>query len=309
MPELAAIDIGSNAIRMTLAGAGPDGSLNYLRHFREAVRLGEEAFGKGLISETAAARALQALKALKAETEKVQPALTKIAATEALRRAGNGRELAEGWSRELGVPVEIITAGQEAVLVGRVVAEKPEFKGKEILHFELGGGSLELSVISNGRMIDTGDFELGAVRLLKAVEPFTGDRQRLTSEVRELSRTAREWLKLQVLNHKPQLLAGTGGGVEVLAELASKADQTQDKDCLTLQGLDKILDVIVQLTPEQRTARLGLKPDRADVILPAALVVRELLESSGFDRLHLPRVSLRDGMLLEMADKMSEQKV
>jgi exopolyphosphatase/guanosine-5'-triphosphate,3'-diphosphate pyrophosphatase len=308
MPNIAAIDIGSNAIRMTIAETSPGQTILGLRHFREPVRLGQDVFEKGMISEQIASRALQALKSFKAEADKAQASRIRMVATEALRRAANGRELAEAWSAETGVEIEVIIARREAVLLARAISERPDLKDKNILHFELGGGSLELSLISKGKVEDTADFELGAVRLLKIIEPSAGDKQRLKFAVEKLSQNALDWVKHQVSKRKPQLLAGTGGGVEALAELASNNGQSQSKDILTSSGLNKVIDLIIPLTPEQRTAQLGLKPDRADVILPAALVVSALIGASGFDRLHLPRVSLRDGMLLEMAGEMPEQK-
>ena len=298
MPKIAAIDIGSNAIRMAVAEVSAAGFPQDLKHYREPVRLGTDVFTSGRVGPETLNAALAALKKYQVIINSQAAQAVRAVATEALRRAGNCSEIIKTIELETGLKVEIISPQTEAELVLSALSQKVGLAGRKVLHLELGGGSLELSTILNGTMADSQSFELGAIRLLQNVK--TSDKDQALIDTTKLAGPALVWLDEAQKKHQTDLLIGTGGSLELLADLAVQITGSGNKNLLHRDSLERIVDSLIPLDLKQRMDRFNLKPDRADVALPAALLISVLLRNIKLDEIQVPRVGLKEGLILEI---------
>jgi exopolyphosphatase/guanosine-5'-triphosphate,3'-diphosphate pyrophosphatase len=298
MPKIAAIDIGSNAIRMAVAEVLPGGKPEVLKSYREPVRLGADVFTSGQVGPETLNAALAALNKYQAIMKNEGVKSVRTVATEALRRASNYSEILQTIKRETGLKVEIISAHEEAELVLKALSEKMDLSGKNILHLELGGGSLELSAVLNGVLADSKYFELGAIRLLPTVRAL--DKNQALSEITNLAGQALTWLEEAQQVNQMNILVGTGGSLELLADLAVQIAGSENKNMLRREDLERITEALIPLDIKQRMEKFRLKSDRADVALPAALLLLVLMGRTKHAEIQVPRVGLKEGLILEM---------
>jgi len=298
MPKIAAIDIGSNAIRMAVAEISSAGLSQDLKHYREPVRLGADVFALGLVGPEALNSALAALKKYQAITKAENIQFVRAVATEALRRASNCDAVLKTIEMETGLKVEIISPQTEAELVLSALSQKIDLTGRNALHLELGGGSLELSTVLNSTLAASQSFELGAIRLLQNIK--TSDKDQALSDTAKLAGPALEWLEETWQKHSFDLLVGTGGSLELLADLAVQMTGSGKKSVLSRDGLEKVVDALMPLDIGQKMEKFNLKPDRADVALPAALLLLVMLGRTKLTEFQVPRVGLKEGLLLEI---------
>jgi exopolyphosphatase/guanosine-5'-triphosphate,3'-diphosphate pyrophosphatase len=298
MPKIAAIDIGSNAIRMAVAEVLPGGKPEVLKSYREPVRLGADVFTSGQVGPETLNAALAALNKYQAIMKNEGVKSVRTVATEALRRASNYSEILQTIKRETGLKVEIISAHEEAELVLKALSEKMDLSGKNILHLELGGGSLELSAVLNGVLADSKYFELGAIRLLPTVRAL--DKNQALSEITNLAGQALTWLEEAQQVNQMNILVGTGGSLELLADLAVQIAGSENKNMLRREDLERITEALIPLDIKQRMEKFRLKSDRADVALPAALLLLVLMGRTKHADIQVPRVGLKEGLILEM---------
>lgn len=298
MPKIAAIDIGSNAIRMAVAEVSAEGIPEHFQHYREPVRLGSDVFTAGLVGPETLNAVLAALNKYQAVIKNESVRNFRAVATEALRKAVNRDDVLQTIERETGLKVEVISPMTEAELVLRALASKTDLAGKNIIHLELGGGSLELSSIVNGTLAESQSFELGAIRLLQNIK--ISDKDQALSDITKLAGNALAWLDEAQKQRQEDLLIGTGGSLELLADLAVQVTGSGKKSILTRDGLDKVIEALMVLDIGQRMEKYGLKPDRADVALPAALLILVLLGNTKLEEIQVPRVGLKEGLIMEI---------
>ena len=306
MDKIAAIDIGSNAVRLAVAEVCAAGLPQNLKHYREPVRLGTDVFVSRLVGTEALNSALAALKKYQAIMKVEGVPNFRAVATEALRRAGNCSEVLQTIELETGLKVEIISPKTEAELVLSALSQKIDLTGRNALHLELGGGSLELSIVIKGTLSASQSFELGAIRLLQNIK--TSDKDQALSDTTKLAEPALVWLDEAQKQHQMDILIGTGGSLELLADLAVQITGSGKKNILLRDGLEKVVDALMPLDIGQRMERFNLKPDRADVALPAALLILVLLGNIKLDEIQVPRVGLKEGLLLAIAQSLKTGK-
>jgi len=302
MPKIAALDIGSNAVRMAVAEASAAGLPQDLKHYREPVRLGTDVFTSGRVGRETIEAMLTALKKYQGILKTAGVQSVRAVATEALRQAGNCSEVLQIIERETGLKVEIISPQTEAELVLSALSQKIGLAGRNVLHLELGGGSLELSMVLNGTLAASQSFELGAIRLLQNIK--TTNKGQALSDTKKMAGSALAWLDEAQKDHQTDVLAGTGGSLELLADLAVQITGSGKKNILLRGGLGKVIDALMPLDIGQRMDRFNLKPDRADVALPAALLILVLLGNIKLDEIQVPRVGLKEGLILEIAQSI-----
>ncbi|MDO9390766.1 MAG: hypothetical protein Q7U71_03220 [bacterium] len=302
MPKIAAIDIGSNAIRMAVAEVSAAGLLQNLKHYREPVRLGTDVFTTGRVGRETIEATLAALKKYQViiNSQAAQP--VRAVATEAMRRASNCVEVLKTIETETGLKVEIISPQTEAELVLNALSQKIDLTGRNALHLELGGGSLELNTVIDGALVSSQSFELGAIRLLQNVK--TTDKDQALSDTTKLAGPALVCLDEARKQHQMDILIGTGGSLELLADLAVQITGSGKKNLLHRGSLERIVDSLIPLDLKQRMDRFNLKPDRADVALPAALLILVLLGNIKLDEIQVPRVGLKEGLLMAIAQSL-----
>ena len=283
----AAIDVGSNAVRILITNVvSYKKKTVFLKNalVRVPIRLGQDAFTSGKISDKNIKRMIKSMKAFKLLME-VHGVKDYLAfATSALRDAENSPYLVEKVLKKSGIKIEIIDGKKEAKIISNTNVFDTINKEKTFLYVDIGGGSTEFSVLINGKRNQSKSFKIGTVRLLNSkVEQITLDE-------------AEAWVRRHTLMHEKIYLLGTGGNINKLHNIANINDNSP-LSYLTLNALYNQLDA---LTYEERIVNLGLNPDRSDVILLAAKLFIKILNWSGAKDIYVPKVGLSDGMIREL---------
>jgi exopolyphosphatase/guanosine-5'-triphosphate,3'-diphosphate pyrophosphatase len=285
--KYAAIDIGSNAVRILVTNVvSYKKKTVFLKNalVRVPIRLGQDAFTNGKISDKNIKRMIKSMKAFRLLME-VHGVKDYLAfATSALRDAKNGSYLVEKVLKKSGIKIEIINGKKEAKIISNTNVFDTINKEKTFLYVDIGGGSTEFSILINGKRNQSKSFKIGTVRLLNSkVEQVTLDE-------------AETWVRRHTLMHERIYLLGTGGNINKLHKIANINDNSPIS-YLTLKALYNQLDA---LTYEERIVDLGLNPDRSDVILLAAKLFIKILNWSGAKDIYVPKVGLSDGMIREL---------
>ncbi len=299
-------DVGSNALRLLVievreTGAGPVA----LEATREPVRLGQDVFLTGSIPETSIAAGVEAMRRFRLSCDRFGVRAIRAVATAAVREATNRDAVVERIEQASGIRLEVISGTEEAYLLTRAVEARVDLSRGRSLVVDLGGGSVEVTLIENGQIALSDSYRLGAIRLLEALtrdvpgDGSTSLLELLDQYVGSLDQRIGERLGGDRIDR----FLATGGNVETLAELASRAGSLRSEngiDVLPLATLAEWIQRLAQMPFTERVERLGLSRDRADVILPAAVVYFRLARVARVDRLLVPRVGLRDGLVREM---------
>lgn len=319
MPRFAAIDLGSNALRLVVVEADSASQIRPLVSERAAVRLGKEIFQTGRLAPQSISAASDALRRFRELLDQHQVDRYRAVATSAVREAENGTLLVERARRDAGIDLEVIEGIEEARLVRLALVGRLDLRDKRALLVDLGGGSTEVSVIERGRLTSARSLPVGTVRLLEAfhstADPTGGgaDAARLAREYVE--RQLREVHETEVSRESVDVCVGTGGNFETLAQLcpAPPTSSTDPKaaapagtgpaPAIDVAQVRAILPKLAVLSPDERRSLYGLRPDRADVILPAAEIVVAFADAYAIERIVAPGIGLKDGVLDELVSK------
>ncbi len=292
--KLAAIDIGSNAIRLqisTIYDQGPKLLFKKLEYVRFPLRLGHDVFNDNRISDISKAKFKKLMKAYKLLLELYEVDDYMFCATSAMRESENGPELAEEVKNEIGVTINIIDGLLEAEFINRAIAS---YLGSDTyLHIDVGGGSTELNLFVKGIKIKTRSFKVGSVRVLEHHD----------SPV--MWNDMEKWVKDNVKKEYGKLTAvGTGGNISKIFELAKK----KPGQALPIKKVKEIRKMIESQTMDQRIYDLQMNPDRADVIVPATGIYLQVMEWARANSILVPDVGLKDGIMLHLFEKNVTQK-
>lgn len=301
MEKAAAIDIGSNAIRMVIGGWDEHGQLQIYRKMREAVRLGKDVFEKNqMISADSFGAALKAFEKFKRAIEAQKISNVKAVATSAVREAKNGREFVETISKTYGIKVEIIGGTEEANMIQKAVENEILLQGRHALLIDIGGGSVEVTVLQGQKREFTESFALGTVRLLKLVDKESLSDKDLEKVISDsLAPFSKAYAEIKKTS-PVEVAIGTGGNVETLGAIRASLFNKSSISKVYLEELDKIVKKLTEMTYKDRMDKWRLKSDRADVIYPASLVVRKIMQIAEIEKLTIPRVGLKDGLLMTL---------
>jgi exopolyphosphatase/guanosine-5'-triphosphate,3'-diphosphate pyrophosphatase len=285
--KFAAIDIGTNAARLLIAHVQQtDGRIHFqkLAYYRVPLRLGEEVFDKGKISAQKALHFQQTIQAFSLLAAAHDVSAIRAVATSAMREASNGKKIAKQILQETGVDIDIISGDEEAQLIFNSFEILQLQKQQQFVVVDVGGGSTEISIFEHGQKVAARSFELGTIRILKGkTDPQSWS---------EFS----VWIKQNVRLDEAHMIFGTGGNINrVLKMLAPK-----QKDTLTLESLIDLHTTLADLSVEERCAQYQLKPDRADVIVPALKIYITALEALGQQTLVVPKIGLSDGVIYQL---------
>lgn len=309
MRPLAAIDIGSNAIRLAVGELVDDGRLHIIHDAREAIRLGQDVFGIGTISEPTLARLIESFDRFKKLLSDFNVDHLRAVGTSALREARNQREVVRAIAERTGIKIEIIRGEEEAELIHLAVSDRVELEDKLALLIDIGGGSVEVTLVDHGSIVRTESAPMGTVRLLKLLEQKKNPGKVLNRLIREYAQGIRQQIAQELDHRSLEITVGTGGNIDCLGELRAKLLQKKDETYVTKDELSTIAEHLQALTYEERISELGLRPDRADVIFPAVTVLLGVLQQAGVDRLEIPHIGLKEGVLLEMLnDSVAKKK-
>ncbi|HEU0137088.1 MAG TPA: exopolyphosphatase [Flavobacterium sp.] len=286
--KYAAIDIGSNAMRLLVANIieerGKETQFSKSSLVRVPIRLGQDAFTVGEITEENIERMIDAMKAFKLlmKVHKVERYMA--CATSAMREAYNGKEVVELIKKKADIKIEIIDGKKEAAIIASTDLHYLLRTEQTYLYVDVGGGSTEFSLFSNSKMIASKSFKVGTVRLLNNM-------------VNDIVWTEIEkWIKAITHDYDHVTLIGSGGNINKVFKMSGKL---QEKP-LSYMYLQSQFSALNALSYEQRVSDLGLNPDRADVIIPALKVYLNAMKWSGARSIYVPKIGLSDGIIKAM---------
>lgn len=308
--RMAAIDIGTNSIRLVVAEALRGGNYRILDEDREATRLGRTLHSTGMLDQQSMDESLAALRRFKQIAESFQPAEIRTIATCAVREASNGPEFCARALAELGLEIEVISAEKEAHLAFFSVQRNFDLNEKNIVLADIGGGSTEL-VLASGSLIEAVfTTDLGAVRL---TERFAGGQAMNGDNFEEMIRVIDRKLRKKIGRpfFTPHVLIGSGGTFTTLASIMmAQKNQTG----LPVSGyfvsraeVSHLLDRLRKMTPRARAATPGLSADRADIIVAGLAVIDRIMHRFEVNTLQVHNRGVRDGLLLAMIEKAQGQ--
>ena len=292
--KLAAVDIGSNAIRLqvsTILEHDKKILFKKLEYVRFPLRLGHDVFSTNHISEASMGKFKKLMKAYKLLLELYEVEDYMFCATSAMRESENGEELVQQVKDELGIEINIIDGHLEAELINKAIASY--LHDETYLHIDVGGGSTELNLFVNGKKIKTRSFKVGSVRILEH-----HDSPVMWTDMEK-------WVKDNVKKDYGKVIAvGTGGNISKIFELAKK----KPGQALSIKKVKETKKMIESLSIEQRIYELQMNPDRADVIIPASDIYIKVMEWAHASSILVPDVGLKDGILLHLLERNIKQK-
>ena len=308
MPILASIDVGSNALRLAIGDVDSQQHITMLESLREPVRLGQDVFTNGTISEETTDQAVVAFEKFRHAIDLRGATWSKAVATSAVREALNREIFVDRLASASGIDVVAIGAEEEARLIFLGVANKLSLKNKLAMLIDIGGGSTEITLAEDESIVATESFRLGAVRLLNLFEEKKQGAARFNQLLREYMDATQKKIKKEIGARKIDLCVGTGGNIETLGDLRRSLLQKERDSEIGDDELDVILRKLQGMTYEQRIQELGLRPDRADVIVPASTVLQRIIRVAGVSEVAIPRVGLKDGLLIDMIQELFGEK-
>jgi exopolyphosphatase / guanosine-5'-triphosphate,3'-diphosphate pyrophosphatase len=285
----AAIDIGSNAMRLLFCRVYTvDGKPHFAKEelIRMPIRLGEDVFQYGRISEHKTERFISAMKGYSELIKAYGVDNYRAVATSAMRDANNANEIIARAKKESGIDVEIIDGKIEADLVFSNHIEELLNPKHSYMYIDVGGGSTELTLYFNSKVIASRSFNIGTVRMI--LEKVSKD------EWEEM----KNWLKEKTSGIQPLSGIGSGGNINKIYKMTGKKDTKQ----LSYDKLKSFYEMLCSYTYKERMEQLNLKPDRADVIIPAAKIFLYVMKNSGIEKVFVPQVGLSDGLVHDMYD-------
>ena len=305
MVNISAIDVGSNAMRMVVGEVDETWQVRPIENIRLPVRLGQDVFDRGYLEEKTIQQTEEVFLRFRQMAENFKVHQLRAVATSAAREAENSDLLVDRVFRTSGIEIEIISGEEEARLIHAAVAHVLNFKDKRTLLIDIGGGSVEVTLSSGRNIISTDSYDMGTVRLL---QKLNGNKSNLPlgNLVREYVEAARYRIEQDLGDKKIQICAGTGGNVEEIGRLRQKLLKAESDHFITLEELEKLIERLEHMTYEQRMEKLKLRADRADVILPAGIVLHLIAREARVKQIMIPNVGLKDGILLDIAEELSK---
>jgi exopolyphosphatase/guanosine-5'-triphosphate,3'-diphosphate pyrophosphatase len=285
--KFAAIDIGSNAIRLLVQEVFLENGryhIEKIAYFRVPVRLGEDAFALGEIGTERQRQLVETMQAFKHLVQVYRIKNFRACATSALREAGNSAQVIELVKRASGIQIDPIAGEVEADLIfNNFLAQDIDHSGS-YLYIDVGGGSTELTIIKRGERVRSISLKIGTVRAL----------QGKVSKKQWVE--ARNWIREFVKGESRLTGVGTGGNINRIFKEADKSLKTQ----ITRAEIQAYYEYISSFTYVERIVRLKMKPDRADVILPATEIFSKIMDFAEIQEMIVPKIGLSDGIILEL---------
>ena len=302
-PRLAAIDVGTNTIRLTVAEVQDDDTYRILDEEREMVRLGEKLDRTGRLSDAAVERALAAIGKMKAIADGFKITGLRAIATSAVREAANGRSFIREVSRQHKVRIDVISGEEEAQLAFLTASRHFDFQGRSTAVVDIGGGSVEV-ILSAGTAIDhVYSLPLGAVRVTERLvrsDPLKPKHWEQMKE--EIDRDIGSVIRQPA--HRAEIMIGSGGTFTSLAHMSKWQREGRHGSVqgyvLTPSEIIHLLRHLRETPLEARRQIPGLSPDRADIIIGGAAVIARLVRGLDTQQIMVNERGIRDGLLLRM---------
>ncbi len=287
--NFAAIDIGSNGARLLIKNVKEDtmGNVEFTKvlFLRIPLRLGKDVFTLGEISEDRERMMLCMIKSYKQLMKLYQVSTYRACATSAMRDARNGAKILKKIRKQTGIDIEILDGSEEAKILYNNSIESSESVNGNYAYVDVGGGSTEISLLSDGQLVGSCSYNIGTIRLLSgAVAPDVVERMR-----HDLEAYAAQYPSITIV--------GSGGNINKLSRLFHESSKKSKQNVLPVRNLQQIHDEMKPMTLNERIATYGLKTDRADVIIPAAEIFLTVAKALKCEEIHVPNISLADGII------------
>lgn len=295
----AAIDIGSNAVRLLIKSidreAVQEKKIKKVMMLRVPLRLGFDVFSIGELSEKKADKLRRLMKAFRQLMKIYDVDDYRACATSAMRDARNGRTIIKKIEKDTGIRIEIIDGQEEARMIYNNHIECMEDRLGNYMYVDVGGGSTEINLLTNGELVWSVSYNIGTVRMLSnAVKEGTW--QQMEEELMKVTEG------VAAIN-----IIGSGGNINKLFRLVDKKDKKLQR--LPVSSLQTVYDVLKPLTPEERVEAFSLKQDRADVIVPAAEIFLKIAEVVHAEYIYVPVIGLSDGIIDNLYAKSLEKEM
>ena len=284
----AAIDIGSNAVRLLIKKEKENENLVNKRLakvmlLRVPLRLGFDVFSLNEVSEEKVVKLRRLMKAFRQLMKIYEVTDYRACATSAMRDAKNGKSIIKKILKDTGIRIEIIDGQEEARMIYNNHIECLEDRTGNYIYVDVGGGSTEINLLTNGRLVQSLSYNIGTVRMLN-----NAVRQETWQQMEDdLKRLTADFAGVNII--------GSGGNINKLYRLSDKKDKKLKR--LPVNALQELHDTLSPLTPEQRIQRFDLKADRADVIVPAAEIFLAIARVVKAEYIHVPVIGLADGII------------
>lgn len=292
---IAAIDIGSNAARLLINEVKiQNGKPEFIKLnlLRIPLRLGMDVFTLGKIGEERQKMVIDSMKIFSDLMKIYKVEHLRACATSAMRDASNGQEIIKKVKESSGIEIEIISGDEEATLIYENHVAEGLDKDFAYLYVDVGGGSTELTFYENGKMVYERSFNIGTIRLLND----------LVSE--DNWKEMKEEIRKNINSKKPIVAIGSGGNINK----AFSMSKTKDGKPMSATYLKKIYKEINALTVDERMSKYNLRQDRADVLGHALKIYNNVMTWSEISRIFVPKISVADGLIHNIYDKVSKKK-
>ena len=292
---LAAIDIGSNAVRLLISRVYKvDGKPFFSKEelVRIPVRLGEDVFSTGQISEAKIEKLKNTLTGFKSLMLAYEVANYKAVATSAMRDAQNGPEIIKALSQEPGIKITIIDGNKEARMVFETHVEEILNPKQSYMYIDVGGGSTEITIYHQNSVFASHSFNIGTLRLL------------LDKVSKNQWDEMKDCVKAKTQTIDSINAIGSGGNINKLFKMYGKRESQH----IGYEKLKQAYETLNTLSVKERIERLHLKPDRADVIVHAAKIYLNIMKQARIERMYVPQVGLSDGLIHELYFETQQTK-
>jgi exopolyphosphatase/guanosine-5'-triphosphate,3'-diphosphate pyrophosphatase len=283
--KYAAIDIGSNAIRLLIATVIEKGTkevqFKKTSLVRVPIRLGADVFLKDNISEENYLRMVDAMNAYRLLMKTHNVTKYRACATSAMREANNGKEIAKRIKQETEIDIQIIDGKDEAAIIATTDLYELIDNDKAFLYVDVGGGSTEFTVFANGKVITSKSFQLGTVRILNDMV-----RESIWDDVKD-------WIKKHTRKYHKISCIGSGGNINSIYKLSEKKIGKP----LSYFYLAGFYEELKSYTYHERIFELQMNPDRADVVIPATRIYLSAMKWSKSKNMYVPKIGLSDGIV------------
>lgn len=282
--KLAAIDIGSSSSKLLISNVYEVGEwmpvIKKADLYRVPLRLGEDAFIQGRVSNEKADNLFKTLIAFRNLMDVCGVEDHMACGTSALRISTNGPRLVEDIRRRTGITVNLFDGARIADFIGLNRMDQ-RFKASACLYIDVGGGTTDVALLADGQIVAHNAFDIGIVRI----------QQGLVKQ--EEWEAFHHWIKTKTRGYRPLSGVGAGGNINKIFKFTRKRRENP----LSFDKLKQIYQALESLSVEERMVRLGLRPDRADVIVPATKVFLKVMKWASIDKLYVPKIGLADGMI------------
>ena len=286
MKKLAAIDIGSNAVRLLIANTyieNNNPTYKKISLIRLPIRLGNDVFTKGKISQKKIEILIEAAKTFRSIMKIHKVSKYKAVATSAMRGAKNAKNILDKIYNETKLKVQVISGDLEAAYILQLFKNNLNIKNENYLFIDVGGGSTEVNLLTNGKIIASESFKVGTVRLMNSSDKTV---------LKNLS----DWIITKTKKIDDVIVIGTGGNANKILKILNKSPYS----IIELSSLLGLFEKVKKYTVNERIVKLKLNPDRADVIEPALEIYFNTLKFSNSNKFMVPRIGLADALIMSL---------